>query len=688
MLNVPEIIDTVVYSTNINSGGIDGDIRHKYLRIHFINGEYDDITNQNIVQESLNFNESLCSSDSFKFGLCEAAEVTFETVGIPNITGCKIQVFYEVDVSDLDEEHHCAGRYISEIDNCNRTIGDEVTRGVYSIPIGEFTVIEAERSKSDMTHRSIRAITRVFETNDDLTPFERWRLGVGHKSKTFKFRIPHYIDAQFGHVYANKYDIDEMWNLNDDGEVKECCYYGSEFKQYYIYDRDSYVSDDCIYISLESFNTRDKCLAYTSVSETEGSVQKYIYPYLYSPLCKKYAVYNIKNNFDNVGDYPAAIIDYEDPSSSFERFYDDLKYFIYYAQDGQGEYPYRQFYDYFNNISKEKYNGLRTFYKNVIATFGVQYSKKTGNIFTIKDNPYIYPFDDSVVNTNEAKTRAGRIIIPTVILIGFRMTYGGIQHAFTVDYQPNYWPNVKGGFIDVYECTSKEEKFDMTLKFDNTLITNAKTYKYTFYNAFTMRDIVNGYLEINASFGHQKRNGKYEYLNLPNPYSEPSFTREIQKSEYEKLYFDEFDIDDVGYVLYKYKKNKDDKEVSVVYDFKNGGTSIYDMTDNPIFTILDEDESITDKQLREKIEKYIDTYFKPKINVVHYYPVEMTMHAKPYLEPGDRYKMILGVEEFFYTYNLSSSISGIQVPKEEITSTTGTVIDGTSLVSDDEDDDS
>ena len=98
MLKVPSVIDSKVYSTTINNfTSPDGDIRKKYLRIHFVNGEYRDLTNTDIVQESFSFTESLCSSDSLKFGLCEAAEVTFETVGIPNITGCKIQIFYEIE---------------------------------------------------------------------------------------------------------------------------------------------------------------------------------------------------------------------------------------------------------------------------------------------------------------------------------------------------------------------------------------------------------------------------------------------------------------------------------------------------------------------------------------------------------------------------------------------------------------
>ena len=47
----------------------DGDVRKKYIRIEFPNREHRDLTNDDIVQESFSFTESVCSSDVLKFGL-------------------------------------------------------------------------------------------------------------------------------------------------------------------------------------------------------------------------------------------------------------------------------------------------------------------------------------------------------------------------------------------------------------------------------------------------------------------------------------------------------------------------------------------------------------------------------------------------------------------------------------------
>ena len=71
----------------------------KNIRIHFPNGEHEDITNKNVIAESMSFKESLCSRNSLKFGLCEASVFQIETVGVGNIKGCTIEVSLEAIVT-------------------------------------------------------------------------------------------------------------------------------------------------------------------------------------------------------------------------------------------------------------------------------------------------------------------------------------------------------------------------------------------------------------------------------------------------------------------------------------------------------------------------------------------------------------------------------------------------------------
>lgn len=75
----------------------------KNLRIHFPNGEHDDINNDHIIQESAKFTESLCSRDSLKFGLCERSVFECDLHGIRDIKGSTIEPEIEIDVSSIGE---------------------------------------------------------------------------------------------------------------------------------------------------------------------------------------------------------------------------------------------------------------------------------------------------------------------------------------------------------------------------------------------------------------------------------------------------------------------------------------------------------------------------------------------------------------------------------------------------------
>lgn len=74
---------------------------HKNFHVHFPNGEMDDLGNADVVQESVEFSESICSQNTFKFGKSESSTIEFETVGVPNMMGMKIECGIEVDCSSL-----------------------------------------------------------------------------------------------------------------------------------------------------------------------------------------------------------------------------------------------------------------------------------------------------------------------------------------------------------------------------------------------------------------------------------------------------------------------------------------------------------------------------------------------------------------------------------------------------------
>lgn len=129
MINIPQEIKDILHQ----------DTCPKNIRIHFPNGERTDICNDQIVMDSVSFKESLCSQNSFKFGLAESPIFECEVVGVSNIKGATIEVSCEI--------------------YCPNTVSGAVWRmdiqqWVYPIEYGSFRVQSCDR-QSDLIHRKI-----------------------------------------------------------------------------------------------------------------------------------------------------------------------------------------------------------------------------------------------------------------------------------------------------------------------------------------------------------------------------------------------------------------------------------------------------------------------------------------------------------------------------------------------------
>lgn len=147
MLNIPASVKTLFKT----------DGTRKNFRVHFPNGEFSDITNENIVREAVRFTESMCSQSTFRFGLSEASVIEFETVGIGNMYGCIIECAYEIDTSSLSA---------ADISSIQSNPGDgtlvlaassDLGYGFYRVPLGVFRVESCPRNHEAMTHRQVVA---------------------------------------------------------------------------------------------------------------------------------------------------------------------------------------------------------------------------------------------------------------------------------------------------------------------------------------------------------------------------------------------------------------------------------------------------------------------------------------------------------------------------------------------------
>ena len=126
MLNISEELKDEFKKTSV----------YKKLIIRFPNGEHDDITNDQILSESMVIRELLSSQDELRFGTCNATifEVTVAEV-VANIKGCRI-----CPVLALNDNE---------------------------IPLGEYIVTEVEKN-AGKPYKKVTALTRMKDFDKDV----------------------------------------------------------------------------------------------------------------------------------------------------------------------------------------------------------------------------------------------------------------------------------------------------------------------------------------------------------------------------------------------------------------------------------------------------------------------------------------------------------------------------------------
>lgn len=170
MLDIPEQVEELLRRPSVR----------KNFRIHFPNGEQDDIISDRLIEESVTLVESLCSEANLKFGLCEASTLEFTTIDVGNIKGCVIEAQLEVDLSLLDATE------ITEF----AVYPEDLDYPVYPIPYGVFT-IDSCRRQNDMIQRDVVAYSDVYHADSPLSPIEQAKQRFGIKAN-----VPYSIDSR------------------------------------------------------------------------------------------------------------------------------------------------------------------------------------------------------------------------------------------------------------------------------------------------------------------------------------------------------------------------------------------------------------------------------------------------------------------------------------------------------------
>ena len=603
----------------------------KNFRVHFPNVEMDDLTNADMVQESVEFSESICSQSTFKFGLSESSTIQFETVGVGNMMGMLIDCGIEIDLSSLSVAQLAAiaagtwdGYYVAAGDS-------DIGYGYFHVPYGRFTVRSCPRDHRAMTHRRVQA----------------------------------YTDTRFLESGFQK-------SLMDAKSFKNS--YNPKFKNMFY----SVVSTNNESILLSAGYERNMHIALSSIIDSNGSASQVGYvdlvhfgsfDFKLEVLAKNFRIYgagdsdyytsdaiygidgleNISN--ENLVDTIASVLvsDYQVPES------DAYNYNIY--DPWKADYVTHSEWNSIASVLKPKIIGLTCF------------AELNGGSTIWHENPY-----ESIASANGLycinPDRDGLITTISVLSsISLTPWEGDLTtgHA-TGDAIVSSATGLNEAYINQY-LTPNGSEFNAKLKLKSTgsekVNVNGAPKLYTFSGAIDSSKLIADYLELNALFAAQNRNGGFRVFSLDdsNPVT-------LTQNDYSAFWWDEYDVSPIGKI--KYKLTKKEKEEDALYDF-GSGQSVYNMTDNTFFKEF--------SKTQDEIESIFESSFVPHTTGVQFTPIEIVIgNGLPYLEAGDCIHAVSEDGVTALSYNLVHTISGIQHLTETMESNGGDLMSSTEVI--------
>ena len=617
MLNIPESVKTLFQMDGV----------FKNFRVHFPNGEHADLTNSDIVSESVKFTESICSKEVFQFGLSERSQIEFECVNMPNIYGVTIECGIEIDTSSLTASEIAdiqSGTYdgalVLEADS-------DIGFGYYRIPYGVFVVQSCPRSHGAMYRRRVTAYSLypIEEKNvfgglfQSVTPFENVKLSmpalnaVLGKNELEKTALRTDVTTGVpvvGYFYnSNKHSI--AVNIDNVSSYRRI-YVGGDF---------SVVNYQTDYEKYEYFG---RCVAEMldnagidilydkngekKFTDTESAMRAYM-PEIFAPVVKYRTIIATQSETTNERD---------------------------------------------TSYSTPIYSGVLT------PVFSYGGKGVVSDSTTFKYNKIFY--SASYAWMLEGLTSLWKVTVSD---------YTTGDTIATITYSPTEKfptaPNFTCTYIDGFRYRQNTDEPTALLISPTLTIPNAirqdggKTGTgYSYANAFSWKNAVDGLLELNAQFGRFARDGEFERIEI-----DRSNPIQISASEYSEVWWDDYSIDGVGLITYRFGNND-----TVAYSIGAGGSE-YDMTSNYLLEHYVTDDTET---AIGQIQALLDSYFVPKLDDLRYLPADGEMIGLPYLEAGDYIEIASGSGETIGTYILSRTISGIQNLTDSIESKGGEVL--------------
>lgn len=221
----------------------------------------------------------------------------------------------------------------------------------------------------------------------------------------------------------------------------------------------------------------------------------------------------------------------------------------------------------------------------------------------------------------------------------------------------------------------------------------------TFIGKYSIREVIEGWAELNASFARCERDGTLSFIHLDDSAPYALTADDVQES----VWWDEYDINPIGTVTFKYKNGN--KEMTAEYQFSSD-PSEYDMSGNVILknmvatvTTATSTSAMTDTSRFYLYDGYvymfngtewvetvqfadfgsicmavIQALFVPYADSVLFTPLEGSFVGMPFLQAGDAITLTAADGAVISTYFLQHTFSGGQALVEEVSTVQGEIV--------------
>lgn len=667
MLNIPEEIKEILKS----------DTAIKNFRVHFPNGEHEDLTNHEIVTESVQFTESICSKEGLEFGLCESPYIKFDCVLAQNIKGAKIECSMEIFCDATVE---------------GAVFQEDLNEYVYPIKYGTFYVDSCKR-EGDMTKRNVIAY--------GIAAYIQWKptdAEIARETELVDTPDDYRIDARLL--------INDVLNPKDVGGIAT---YPYEYE--IVGEQDTEVSQnnaghfiaghplDMDSSEAEMVMTLDTRNSFISAHSLYFNISKITLPP--KSRTKVNAVFDQYESTEKYAEFKTEILDYID--RIIEAFSDTSLTAMQKEKKAQGKYSenmysdedFRRMYDFpspdeWTSDAEYASNVVTYAQENIQALISYRNKLKylvrdsTSLFMTLFLNPEMtewYEPEDGYISTGnepldlyfysglkvkgtfpqyenwaiqrfvndrvEVYRKTPPVIHEIIILFD---PYMGISDPYTgrlANGEMFYKNDMMSFNIEVYE-----EPYLYPVSLPRV----ASGDYYTVAEPLqSMDDIIKGFCELQGKFGFFDRSGFFNTISLGNLQ-----TRErIRKRDYSEIVYDDELTKRYGLVKCTYQ-NTNDETVSASYaiadDYSQDKYLTYDVSNNYFVK--------TQKHTQAEIMVILETIGNA-IEAVQYYPLELEGIGLPYVEAGDKVE-IEAEDGALETVILARTLDGIQTLSDSI----------------------